>query len=103
MREADLQKTFATQANEGGQVLGSYQDQFKVGRRSLLDVLDAQNTRFNAAVLVAASQYASLFADYQLLAANGDLLRALNVSPAAAGPGDCACTEWRADDGASRN
>ncbi len=81
VREADLQKTFATQASQGGQVLGSYQDQFKVGRRSLLDVLDAQNTRFNAAVLVAASQYASLFADYQLLAANGDLLRGLNLAP----------------------
>ncbi len=36
---------------------------------------------FNAAVLVAASQYASLFADYQLLAANGDLLRGLNLAP----------------------
>ncbi len=80
-READLQKTFADQAKQGGQVLGSYQDQFKVGRRSLLDVLDAQNNRFNAAVLVAASQYASLFADYQLLAASGDLLRGLNLSP----------------------
>ncbi len=80
-READLQQTFAAQAKQGGQVLGSYQDQFKVGRRSLLDVLDAQNNRFNAAVLVAASQYASLFADYQLLAASGDLLRGLNLSP----------------------
>lgn len=81
VREADLEKTFATQASQGAQVLSSYQDQFKVGRRSLLDVLDAQNTRFNAQVLVAASEYASLFADYQLLAASGDLLRTLNLSP----------------------
>ena len=60
----------------------SYREQFKVGQRSLLDVLDAQNTRFNTAVLSDTARFASLFAEYRLLAATGELLKTMNVAPA---------------------
>jgi adhesin transport system outer membrane protein len=83
VRQADLGKTLTLQMQQGSQVVSSYQDQFKVGRRSLLDVLDAQNTRFNVALLRETANYAALFADYQLLATSGDLLKALNVQPPA--------------------
>lgn len=82
-READLQGVYLKQEGQGLKVLKSYEDQFKVGRRSLLDVLEAQNGRFNAAMLAAASRYASLFADYQLLAASGELLHSLGLTPPA--------------------
>lgn len=83
-RESDIGKELAQQLSEDVSVVSSYQDQFKVGRRSLLDVLDAQNTRFNVAVLRETANFAALFADYQLLAATGSLLKSLNVSPPAA-------------------
>lgn len=81
VREADIAKTLSLQLSQANSVVTSYQDQFKVGRRSLLDVLDAQNTRFNVSVVLETSRYASLFADYQLLAADGDLLKTLNIQP----------------------
>lgn len=83
-REGEIGKILARQLTEDKEVVSSYQDQFKVGRRSLLDVLDAQNTRFNVAVLRETANYAALFADYQLLASTGSLLKALNISPPAA-------------------
>ena len=36
-----------TQGRVSDDLLLSYREQFNVGRRSLLDVLDAQNTRYN--------------------------------------------------------
>jgi adhesin transport system outer membrane protein len=81
--QAGIGKTLAQQMNQDASVVSSYQDQFKVGRRSLLDVLDAQNTRFNVAVLRETANYAALFSDYQLLAASGDLLNSLKVNPPA--------------------
>ena len=63
------------QAAANEKLVSSYREQFKVGQRSLLDVLDAQNTRFNTATLADTSSYASLFAQYRLLAATGQLLK----------------------------
>jgi adhesin transport system outer membrane protein len=83
-REGEIGRILARQLDEDANVVSSYQDQFKVGRRSLLDVLDAQNTRFNVAVLRETANYAALFADYQLLASTGSLLKALNIAPPAA-------------------
>jgi adhesin transport system outer membrane protein len=44
-------------------------------------VLDAQNTRFNAAVLTETARYASVFAEYRLSAATGNLVTALRLAP----------------------
>ncbi len=69
-------------------LLGSYSEQFKVGRRSLLDVLDAQNTRYNSQVLAETARFAEIFAGYKLLASTGQLLDSLGVQrPRAAAAG----------------
>lgn len=81
-RQAELAKSLAKQASSSQQIVVSYREQFKVGQRSLLDVLDAQNTRFNTATLSDTAQFASLFAEYRLLAATGQLLKTMNIAPA---------------------
>jgi outer membrane protein, adhesin transport system len=66
-------------------LLLSYREQFNIGRRSLLDVLDAQNTRNNVQGQVETARLAKLYAQYRLLAATNRLIEALGVTmPAAA-------------------
>jgi adhesin transport system outer membrane protein len=81
-RQAELANTLRQQSSASERLVASYQEQFNVGQRSLLDVLDAQNTRFNTATLADIASYAALFAEYRLLAATGQLLRTMNVAPA---------------------
>ena len=81
-RQADLAVTLRSQTAANDRLVVSYREQFKVGQRSLLDVLDAQNTRFNTETLSNTAAYASLFAEYRLLAATGQLLSTLNLAPA---------------------
>lgn len=64
-------------------LLLSYRSQFNIGRRSLLDVLDAQNTRFNTQVRRETSRFSEIFAQYQVLAATNNFLTALNIAPGA--------------------
>ena len=61
------------------QLLGSYREQFNVGRRSLLDVLDAQNTRYNVQVQAETARLAQLYAQYRVLASSNRLLEALQI------------------------
>jgi adhesin transport system outer membrane protein len=77
----ELAGLLATQSSTNAQLVSSYRDQFKVGQRSLLDVLDAQNTRFNTAILADTAQFAALFAEYKILAASGKLLEAMKLKP----------------------
>ncbi|HVL78732.1 MAG TPA: TolC family protein [Sphingomicrobium sp.] len=74
-----------TQSRISDDLLLSYREQFNIGRRSLLDVLDAQNTRANTQARVETARLARLYAQYRLLAATNRLVEALGVSiPAAA-------------------
>ncbi len=75
----DLSRTLKAQAQVNDQLVSSYREQLAVGQRSLLDVLGAQNARFNANVLAKTAQYAALFAEYRLLAATGQLLSAMQI------------------------
>ena len=65
-------------------LLLSYREQFNVGRRSLLDVLDAQNTRYNVQVQAETARLAQLYAQYRVLASTNRLIEALGVQPLAA-------------------
>lgn len=76
------------QSRVSDDLLISYREQFNVGRRSLLDVLDAQNTRYNVQVQTETARLAQLFAQYRVLAATNRLLEALNVTPNAASTAD---------------
>jgi outer membrane protein, adhesin transport system len=69
------------QSHVSDDLILSYREQFNVGRRSLLDVLDAQNTRYNVQVQLETARFAELYAQYRLLASTNHLLEALGVSP----------------------
>ncbi|WP_234030170.1 TolC family protein [Erythrobacter mangrovi] len=71
------------QSQVSDDLLLSYRSQFNVGRRSLLDVLDAQNTRFNTQVRLETARFSQLFAQYQTLAATNTFLEALKLAPGA--------------------
>jgi adhesin transport system outer membrane protein len=71
------------QSQVSDDLLLSYRSQFNVGRRSLLDVLDAQNTRYNTQVRLETARFSQLFAQYQVLASTNDFLTALNIAPGA--------------------
>jgi outer membrane protein, adhesin transport system len=69
------------------QVRDAYDQQFQVGQRTLLDLLDAQNEVFQAQTRLATAQGQAAFNAYRILAVEGMLLSTLNVpAPAAADP-----------------
>lgn len=86
--QADIVGKVERQSQVSDDLLLSYRSQFNVGRRSLLDVLDAQNTRYNTQVRLETSRFSQLFAQYQTLAATNSLLDALNVAPGAGAGAD---------------
>lgn len=86
-QQLDTQRRVVQQLERQSQVsddlLLSYRSQFNIGRRSLLDVLDAQNTRFNTQVRLETARFSQLFAQYQTLAATNQFLDALSIAPGA--------------------
>jgi outer membrane protein, adhesin transport system len=87
-RQADLAKTLKLQAASSEKLVASYREQFKVGQRSLLDVLDAQNTRNNVQAQTETARLAKLYAQYRVLAATNKLIEALGVAMPAAASSD---------------
>lgn len=77
-----------TQSRVTDDLLVSYREQFNVGRRSLLDLLDAQNTRYNVQVRLETARFSKQFSEYQVLAATNNLLSAMNLNAPAAGTSD---------------
>ena len=69
-----------TQGRVADDLLLSYREQFNVGRRSLLDVLDAQNTRQNVQAQVETARLAKVYAQYRVLASTNRLIEALGVN-----------------------
>jgi len=69
------------QLSASTQLVDGYTEQFKVGERSLLDLLSTQNSKVNAQIEVVTARYSVLFADYRLLAAAGRLLASLHIIP----------------------
>jgi adhesin transport system outer membrane protein len=67
------------QARVSDDLLLSYREQFNVGRRSLLDVLDTQNTRYNVQAQRETARLGKLYAQYRVLAAENRLIEALGV------------------------
>lgn len=60
-------------------VIEAYQKEYELGQRSLIDLLNAQNGLFNALVSLESTRGVAVFADYQLLAAMGQLLDYLKM------------------------
>lgn len=63
-----------------GQVVSTYRQEFQVGERDLLDVLDSENELFTSRVRAVTADYTALFGAYRLLASTGELLSYLGVS-----------------------
>jgi len=59
----------------------SYTEQFDVGERSLLDLLDTQNSLFTTQIALARARNSLIFSEYRILASVGVLLQVLHVSP----------------------
>ena len=60
-------------------VRGAYQQQFDIGQRTLLDVLDSENEYFDASRAYANAQYDIALADARTLASMGQLMQTLGV------------------------
>ena len=78
--QSRLVSELETQQKITDDLLLSYREQFNIGRRSLLDVLDAQNTRNNVQAQTETARLAKLYAQYRVLASVNRLIEALGVS-----------------------
>lgn len=72
-------REFAAQAAANTEVVKAYQDQFNLDRRTLLDVLDAQNELFVSRTNTINSEFLEMFAVFRLLALKGSLLPTMGV------------------------
>jgi adhesin transport system outer membrane protein len=72
-------KEFSAQAAANTEVVKAYQDQFNLDRRTLLDVLDAQNELFVSRSNTINAEFLEMFAVYRLLALKGALLPTMGV------------------------
>ncbi len=77
--QARLATELETQSRVADDLLLSFREQFNVGRRSLLDVLDAQNTRYNVQAQAETARMAKLYAQYRVLASSNKLIECLGV------------------------
>src|SRR5712664_814085 len=76
-RIADLTR----QLQADRKTIAAFDKEYELGQRSLIDLLNAQNQYFNAAVSLTSARGVVVFADYQLLAAMGTLLEYLKAPP----------------------
>jgi adhesin transport system outer membrane protein len=76
---ADRISALTRQIGADRKVISAYQKEYELGQRSLIDLLNAQNQLFNANVSLESARSVAVFADYQLLAAMGQLLEYLKT------------------------
>ena len=81
MVEAQRLSQLESELSWANKLVESYQEQFKIGERTLLDLMNTVNTRFNTQVAVETSRFTVLFAGYGILAATGTLLSTLKLAP----------------------
>jgi adhesin transport system outer membrane protein len=80
MNNARLQTPIAREyAESTTRVRAAYQDQFGLGQRTLLDLLDSENELYNASRRYTEVRYTEEFAMYRVLATEGELLRKQRV------------------------
>lgn len=72
---------YNSQADANETLVGAYKQQFDLARRTLLDVLDAQNETLASRSGAVNARYVELLAIYRLLALRGELLKQLDVNP----------------------
>lgn len=72
-------KSFGEYVNSAGQVVSAYKDQFKIGRRSLLDVLNAENELFTARSNATTARVDAAVAAWRLLSLQGTARQELGL------------------------
>ncbi len=70
---------FSAQADANTEVVKAYKDQFSLDRRTLLDVLDAQNELFVSRSNTVNAEFLEMFAVFRLLALKGALLPVMGL------------------------
>jgi adhesin transport system outer membrane protein len=86
---SDRAAALARQVGAAQKVIDSYTKEYEIGQRTLIDVLDSNNQYFNAQVSLISVRGVAVFADYQLLAAMGQMLEYLKApQPVEADPID---------------
>ncbi len=79
-RRDDEVSARAIQVKSNKDVANTYKEQFKVGKRDLLDVLDAENELFSSKTKHITAQNSALYARYLLTATTGKLRQMLGVT-----------------------
>lgn len=69
-------------ASLSAEVLQAYKEQLDLGRRTLLDVLNAENELFVSRSNLSSGRYDDIFNQYAIEAAKGTLVRSLGITPA---------------------
>ncbi|MEM7748770.1 MAG: TolC family outer membrane protein [Pseudomonadota bacterium] len=72
-------RTAERQANVALKVVRTYEEEFRLSKRSLLDLLDSESARFNAETQLIGARSVLLFAKYRLLGATGSLLQYFGI------------------------
>ncbi len=70
---------FATQVEANEKVVAAYKDQFSLGRRTLLDLLDIQTELFASRSNKVNSEFLEMLAVYRLLVLKGSLLSSMGI------------------------
>lgn len=76
----DRARQYADQSAANIEVVKAYRDQFMLDRRTLLDVLDAQNELFVSRSNLVNAEFTEMQSVYKLLALKGQLLPSMNVA-----------------------
>jgi adhesin transport system outer membrane protein len=71
---AERAAALAREVEHARRVVAAYAKEYELGQRTLIDLLNSQNQFFNATVSLVSTRGVTVFADYQLLAAMGQLL-----------------------------
>ena len=61
-------------------VVTTYRQEFQIGQRDLLDLLDSENELFNSRIRAITADYTAQFGGYRVLASMGQLLNVLGVT-----------------------
>ncbi len=77
----DRLKALRAEVSANDQVRATYRQQFDIGRRDLLDLLDSENELFISKSNMVTSEFVELFGVYRILATTGTLLSVLDVQP----------------------
>jgi adhesin transport system outer membrane protein len=95
-------EALADEVLANAQVVATYRQEFEIGQRDLLDLLDSENELFNARVRHMTSDYSAQFNAYRLMAAMGGFIKEMNVSIIEEGAGGSRSVvgetpEWRSE------